>query len=122
MKDMVGPFADRRAAGRELLRELSTLSWRSAASEPEVVVLGLPRGGVPVAFEVSRGLPAPLDVIVVRKLGLPTRPELAMGAIGEDGIRVLNQEVIARAGVTPSDLAVAEERERAVLLDRADAL
>ncbi len=109
---MVGPFADRRAAGRELLLALSGLAG------PDVVVLGLPRGGVPVAFEVALGLRAQLDVIVVRKLGLPTRPELAMGAVGEDGVRVLNHEVIARADVTESEIAAVERRERAVLDQR----
>jgi putative phosphoribosyl transferase len=106
---MVGPFADRPAAGRELHRALSGLAG------PDVVVLGLPRGGVPVAFEVALGLQAPLDVIVVRKLGLPTRPELAMGALGEDGVRVLNHEVIERAEVTESEIAAVQRRERAVL-------
>src|SRR6266498_256241 len=64
-----------------------------------VVVLGLPRGGVPVAFQVARALGAPLDVIVVRKLGVPFQPELGMGAVGEDGARVINPEIIDRAGV-----------------------
>jgi putative phosphoribosyl transferase len=116
MRTVFGPFADRQAAGRRLLQKLSELRGQ------DVVVLGLPRGGVPVAFEVARGLAAPLDVIVVRKLGLPTRPELAMGAIGEDGVRVLNEDVIARANVTPAELAEVEQRERAALAERVAAL
>jgi len=86
---------DRTDAGRALARSLENLRGS------DVVVLGLPRGGVPVAFEVARALEAPLDVIVVRKLGVPYQPELAMGAIGEGGIRVSNDEVIRRGGITP---------------------
>jgi len=74
-------FADRADAGRRLAAMLAYLG-----DEP-VVVLGLPRGGVPVAFEVCRALGAPLDVILVRKLGVPFQPELGMGAVGEDGVR-----------------------------------
>ncbi len=59
-------------------------------------MLGLPRGGIPVAYEIARALSAPLDVILVRKLGLPAQPELAMGAIGEDGVRVVNDDVVRR--------------------------
>jgi len=76
------------------------------------VVLGLPRGGIPVAFEVAQSLAAPLDVIVVRKLGVPYRPELGMGAIGEGGVRVLNHDVVAVAGVSAADFATVEARER----------
>ena len=83
------------------------------------MVLGLPRGGVPVAFEVARALGAPLDVIVVRKLGVPFQPELGMGAIGEDGVRVINPEVVRLAGVTGKELAAVEARERAELDRRA---
>jgi putative phosphoribosyl transferase len=99
-------FTDRADAGRQLAAELGFLRGSGT------VVLGLPRGGVPVAFEVAAELGAPLDVIVVRKLGLPAQPELAMGAIGEGGVRILNEAVIQRARVTPADLAAAEERER----------
>ncbi len=107
-------FADRRAAGRELAERLGAL-----AGDAAVVVVGLPRGGVPVAEEVARSLAAPLDVIVVRKLGTPGNPELAMGAIGEDGIRVLNQTVIARLGVTEAEIGSAESGERVELERRA---
>lgn len=105
-------FADRVEAGRRLARALQAREdWRSQ----DVVVLGLPRGGVPVAFEVARDFAAPLDVIVVRKLGVPYQPELAMGAVGEDGARVINPEVLARSGVTAAGFAEVERRERAVV-------
>ena len=81
----------------------------------DVVVLGLPRGGVPVAAGVAHALHAPLDVIIVRKLGVPHQPEFAMGALGEGGVRILNDEVVAMAGVTTQELAAIEERERAEL-------
>ncbi|HEX9358825.1 MAG TPA: phosphoribosyltransferase, partial [Streptosporangiaceae bacterium] len=106
-------FADRRDAGRQLAARLQHLRGQ------RVVVLGLPRGGVPVAFEIARALGAPLDVIVVRKLGVPFRPELGMGAIGEDGVRVLNQEIIQRGGISAEELAAVEARERAELERRA---
>ena len=102
-------FADRRDAGRRLAARLRFLRGE------DVVVLALPRGGVPVAFEVAQALGAPLDVIVVRKLGVPFQPELAMGAIGEGGVLVVNDEVLRLAGVTPSELAEVERRERAEL-------
>src|SRR6266568_2905611 len=100
---------DRTDAGRHLASSLDRLRGS------DVVVLGLPRGGVPVAFEVARALGAPLDVIVVRKLGVPYQPELAMGAIGEGGIRVSNDDVIRRGGITSQEIAAVEERERADL-------
>lgn len=84
-----------------------------------MVVLGLPRGGVRVAAEVAGALNAPLDVIVVRKLGVPSQPELAMGAIGEGGVRTVLPEVVHRAGVTPEVLAAVEHWERAELQRRA---
>jgi putative phosphoribosyl transferase len=105
-------FEDRIDAGRQLGRRLSDLRGS------DVVVLGVPRGGVPVAFEVAAALDAPLDVIVVRKLGLPYQPELAMGAIGEDGARVLEEHVLAQARVSDQELAAVENHERAVLEDR----
>lgn len=107
------PFINRVDAGRRLGRELSHLR-----SENPVVV-GLPRGGVPVAFEVARELHAPLDVLVVRKLGVPFQPELGMGAIGEDGIRVINDEVVRGSRVDDATVAAVEERERAELERRA---
>ena len=106
-------FADRADAGRQLGRRLEHLR-----GEP-LVVLGLPRGGVLVACEVATALLAPLDVIVVRKLGVPFQPELAMGAIGEDGVRILNEEVIRAAHVSGHELAAVESRERAELERRA---
>lgn len=85
----------------------------------DAVVLGLPRGGVRVAAEVASALGAPLDVIMVRKLGVPAQPELAMGAIGEGGVRILQPETLARARVSPDALAAVERRERAELRRRA---
>lgn len=100
-------FADRTDAGRRL----------GAALRPilrgDCLVVGLPRGGVEVAVEVARALGVPLDVLVVRKLGVPGRPELAMGAVGEGGIRVLDDRVIRGARVTPEQLEEVERRERA---------
>jgi putative phosphoribosyl transferase len=90
-------FLDRRDAGRQLAKKLA-----GYAADPEVLVLGLPRGGVPVAYEVARFLHAPLDVFVVRKLGVPGNRELAMGAIATGGMRVLNSEVIKALGIVPS--------------------
>jgi putative phosphoribosyl transferase len=100
------PFADRTDAGRQLAARLQLLGFT------DVVVLGLPRGGVPVAFEVAQTLHAPLDVIVVRKLGVPFQPELAMGAIGEDGVLVLDRAVIGMADVSDPELAAVERHER----------
>lgn len=102
-------FADRRDGGRRLAAVLRTRSLGDA------VVLGLPRGGVPVADEVARALGAPLDVLVVRKLGLPSRPEVAMGAIGEEGAEVVNEDVVGMGRVTAGEFAAVERRERAEL-------
>lgn len=110
---MTVPFRDRVDAGRQLARELVHLRGRP------VVVLGLPRGGVPVAAEVADALQAPLDVILVRKLGVPVQPELGMGAIGEDGARVLNDDIVRAAGVSDRQIAEVEARERAELDRRA---
>src|ERR1700716_3225343 len=88
-------FRDRRDAGRVLAELLEHYRDR-----PDVVVLGLPRGGVPVAFEVARMLGAPLDVFVVRKLGVPGREELAMGAIASGGVGVVNDDVVRGLGIT----------------------
>ncbi len=85
------PFADRREGGKQLATQLAAYANRS-----DVLVLALPRGGVPVAFEVASALRAPLDVFLVRKLGVPGHEELAMGAIATGGVRVLNEEVTSR--------------------------
>lgn len=106
-------FADRADAGRRLAARLSYLQGGP------MVVLGLPRGGVPVAAEVAAALGAPLDIVVVRKLGVPFQPELAMGAIGEHGARVVNERVVRRAGVSAAELEAVEARERAELERRA---
>ncbi|MFC4784614.1 phosphoribosyltransferase family protein [Nocardioides sp. MAHUQ-72] len=105
-------FQDRADAGRRLARALA--GYRTA----NPVVLGLPRGGVPVAFEVARALQAPLDVLCVRKLGLPSQPELAVGAVGEDGVLVVNPDVVAASGLTATALDALEETGRAELDDR----
>ena len=107
------PFVDRTDAGRRLAERLQGFR------DEHTVVLGLPRGGVPVAFEVARALDAPLDVIVVRKLGLPYQHELAMGAIGEGGVRVIDRDLVGRALVSDEELAAVERRERAELERRA---
>ena len=105
-------FHDRAEAGRLLGRRLKHLRGE------DLVVLGLPRGGVPVAFEVARELGAPLDVIVVRKLGVPWHPELAMGAVGEGGALVLNRSLVERLGVSDREVLLAESRARAELEER----
>jgi putative phosphoribosyl transferase len=97
-------FADRDDAGRRLASRLGHLRGEPA------VVLGLPGGGVPVAFQVARSLGAPLDVIVVRKLGVPQQPELAMGAVGEGGVRVVSRQVVRTAGVPEKVLAAVAAR------------
>jgi putative phosphoribosyl transferase len=106
-------FKDRIDAGRQLAARLQHLAGR------QLVVLGLPRGGVPVAAEVADALSAPLDIIVVRKLGAPFQPEFALGALGEDGVRVLNPEALGLAGVTPGELSATEQRERQEIERRA---
>ena len=110
---VVMAFADRDDAGQQLAARLTHLSGSPA------VVLGLPRGGIPVAAQVARALHAPLDVIVVRKLGVPYQTELAMGAAGEDGVTVINREVVHRAGVTHQELATIQVTEQARVQDRA---
>jgi putative phosphoribosyl transferase len=115
-------FRDRTEAGRVLAGELAAY-----ADRPDVLVLALPRGGVPVAFEVARALHAPLDVFLVRKLGVPGREELAMGAIASGGVRVLNDEVVGALripdrvidGVAAMELDELQRRERAYRGDRA---
>src|SRR3954453_15622339 len=83
------PFRDRSEAGRLLAEKLAAY-----ANRPDVIVLALPRGGVPIAYEVARALGAPMDVFLVRKLGVPGHEELAMGAIASGGVRVVNHEVV----------------------------
>jgi putative phosphoribosyl transferase len=106
-------FENRRDAGRQLAGRLT----RYCDAAP--VVLALPRGGVPVGAEVAASLHAPLDVVLVRKLGVPFQPELGMGAIGEGGVEVLDASLVRRAGVTREQLAAVEARERAELARRA---
>jgi predicted phosphoribosyltransferase len=104
-------FEDRREAGRALAARLRTYAGR-----PDVVVLALPRGGVPVAFPVAEALDAPLDLFLVRKLGTPGHRELAMGAIASGGVRVLNDEVVNWYGISPEAIdAVAREEERELM-------
>ncbi|HEX2038508.1 MAG TPA: phosphoribosyltransferase family protein [Acidimicrobiales bacterium] len=105
-------FRDRADAGRRLAERLERYR------HDDVVVLALPRGGVPVAAEVARALHAPLDVIVVRKVGVPFQPELAMGAVGEDGVRIVNHDVVRAAGVGEAQWARVEQREREELARR----
>jgi putative phosphoribosyl transferase len=107
------PFTDRSDAGLRLAGRLRHLRGEN------VVVLGLPRGGVPVAAEVARALDAPLDVIVVRKVGVPFQPELAMGAVGEGGALVVNERVVRRAHIGEAEFAEIERRERAEVERRA---
>ena len=105
------PFRDRYDAGHQLAAKLSAFALR-----PDVFVLALPRGGVPVGFEVADGLGAPLDIFVVRKLGVPDHEELAMGAIASGGVRVLDRQVIAMANVSDEEVqrvTQAEEQELA---------
>lgn len=108
-------FADRTDAGRRLAEALRAELGGDA--RVDALVVGLPRGGVPVAAEVARALDVSLDVIVVRKLGVPGHEELAMGAIGEGGVRVLNDDVVRQTGVTAAEIDRVERAER-VELDR----
>jgi predicted phosphoribosyltransferase len=100
-------FYDREDAGRVLAQKL-----RAYADHPDVLVLALPRGGVPVAYEVARALHAPLDVFLVRKLGLPGQEELAMGAIATGGVRVLNEEVVRLLDIPPELIDQVARREQ----------
>jgi len=108
-----GPFSDRVHAGKLLARQLSKY-----AGAPGLLVLALPRGGVPVAFEVARALHAELDLLLVRKLGLPQQPEFAMGAIGSNGVRVLQPGVPGLMGVTASQVEAVTLAEQAELARR----
>jgi predicted phosphoribosyltransferase len=102
------PFRNRRDAGRQLARALA-----GYAGHPDVLVLALPRGGVPVAYEVARALDAPLDVFLVRKLGVPGREEVAFGALATSGFRFLNEEVVQRFRIPAHviDTVTAAERK-----------
>ncbi len=106
------PFADRREAGRELAQRLVELR------DEDPVVIALPRGGVPVAFEIATALDAPLDVLAVRKLGAPGHPELGIGAVAEDGTGVINQSTAAAVGVGQRELDSIVAREAAELRRR----
>jgi predicted phosphoribosyltransferase len=99
-------FEDRGDAGRKLARALERYADRA-----DVVVLGLPRGGVPVAFAVAKELQAPMDIYLVRKLGVPEQPELAMGAIASGGVRVMNEQVVRSLGISDEQIETVVERE-----------
>jgi predicted phosphoribosyltransferase len=107
------PFRDRSDAGCALAARLTDYAGR-----PDVLVLALPRGGVPVAYQVARELGAPLDVFLVRKLGVPGREELAMGAIASGGVRVLNPDVVGVLAIAPEMIDAAAEAEELELLRR----
>lgn len=103
---MKAQFYDRTEAGQQLAARL-----KAYAQRPDVIVLGLPRGGVPVAYEIAQALQVPLDVCLVRKLGVPHQPELAMGAIASGGVRVLNVDLISSLGITSKAIEAVAERE-----------
>ena len=108
--DLDRPFANRREAGRDLVKKLQSYRGRS-----DVVVLALPRGGVPVAFEIAEALDAPLDIFVVRKLGMPGHPEFAIGAIASGDIRVLSEDVIRWYRIPDHAIETVARQERAEL-------
>ena len=110
---MTVPFHDRRDAGKQLAGRL-----RAYANQPDLIVLGLPRGGVPVAAEVAAALGAPLDVYLVRKLGVPGHEELAMGAIASGGVRVLNTDVMSELALPDDVIEAVAAREQAELARR----
>jgi predicted phosphoribosyltransferase/dienelactone hydrolase len=105
-EDTARPYADRADAGRVLATRLEHYRGRD-----DVIVLGLPRGGVPVAFEVARALGVPLDIFLVRKLGVPGHEELAMGAVASGGVRVLNEDVVAALRIPPEEIERVAARE-----------
>jgi putative phosphoribosyl transferase len=110
------PFEDRVEAGQILASQL-----RAYADRADVVVLGLPRGGVPVAFEIAQALRAPLDVMIVRKLGVPGHEELALGAIASGGVRVLNRRLVEELALSPSTIEAIARRQQ-VELERREEL
>ena len=116
MSERAVRFHNRRDAGRQLADKLTEYAGRS-----DVIVLGLPRGGIPVAHEVATRLKAPLDVFLVRKLGVPGHPELAMGAIAAGGVEVLSRDLIRDLGIPPVLVEQVAVRER-LELERRDAL
>jgi putative phosphoribosyl transferase len=107
------PYNDRLEAGARLAMAMAHWQHR-----PDGLILALPRGGVPVALALSRGLDLPLDVLVVRKLGFPFHPELAMGALGPNGIRVLNKDLLARHPVSEAAMERVAQQEQRILEDR----
>src|SRR5246127_6025131 len=109
-------FRDRTEAGRLLAGKLAAY-----ANRPDVLVLALPRGGVPVAFEVARALHAPLDVFLVRKLGVPGHPELAMGALAAGGVQVLSNDLIEQLDIPAAAVREVAAREQLELDRRAQA-
>lgn len=113
MKSRALRFRDRKDAGERLAAKLANY-----INGPDVVVLGLPRGGVPVAFEVARSLNVPLDVIIVRKLGVPGEEELAMGAIASGGIRVLNRDVVRMLSLSDATIDAVSAKEQRELTRR----
>lgn len=115
-RTLVPRFADRAEGGRELAKSLQKFYQK-----PNAIVLGLPRGGVVTAAAVARELDLPLDVLIVRKLGTPGHEELAMGAIGADGVRVLNWDVIASLRIKPEEIEE-EARKQELELERRDRL
>ena len=106
-------YLDRTDAGRALARRLAHYAGR-----PDVLVLALPRGGVPVGYELARELRAPLDVFLVRKLGVPWQPELAMGAVASGGAIFINDEVVRTCGITPEQIARVLQEESRILAER----
>jgi putative phosphoribosyl transferase len=115
MREKKGParYRDRADAGRWLAQALRHYAGRS-----DVLVLGLPRGGIPVAAEIAARLHAPLDAFLVRKLGFPGRKELAMGAVASGGLRVLNRDIIGDGGVSDEQLEAETRRQKAELAAR----
>ena len=106
-------FLDRSDAGKKLAEKL-----KNYQNGKDLIVLGLPRGGIPVAYEVAKALKAPLDVFLVRKLGLPNQPELAMGAIASGGVRVMNENVVRRSGVSEQQVEEIVNEEQKKLQER----
>ncbi len=110
---MSARFQNREEAGRILAAKLMLY-----ANRPDTLILALPRGGVPIGYEIARALNLPLDVIIVRKLGVPGHEELAMGAIASGGVRVLNRSVIESLRIPPDSLEAVEKREALELMRR----